>query len=670
MQSASHSSSRRFAPVLIRAAATAGLFEASAIAIDAIAVGSASVVESIATGAAIVATQIGVFALLAAPLRRLPVGRALRVAVALWALAVLAGRLWLGEALSVVVILGPLVGVVAIVAGPTARESQESVVAELARHAAIIAIGVGSLQGLLRSPLPEWLVFGAAASLALLGAASLRRSAWLLPAAGAAALGAAWVLPTLLAPPVPKGPNVLWILVDTLRRDHVPPYGDVIQAPALADLAEEGVRFDDAVTVIPKTPASVASLLTGLLPIHHGVRTLYDALPDAPVTAAELFSNAGWRTAAMVQNGWLSARRGFGRGFDRFSGHADLNAGWRLFDRFSWVRFADRLGPRRIPTFDPETDSEVITRAAAARIRAWSDAPFFLYAHYFEAHWPYHPPEASRRRHDAPADTDVNHVPKDGVSRGQMIFANPLPESENEAARRLYRAEVDHTLASVGSLIEQLDDHGLAEDTIVVFTADHGHALGEHAYHFHHGSFLYEPEVLIPLIVRYPREIAGGRVVTQTVRSVDLLPTLLELAGIEAPADLDGRSLVPLLRGELEAPRVAYLESDVKMFAENRRREVPGVAGVIRGLRTDRFKLLLHTTRRGSRVELFDLRADPGETRDLAADPAYASELVTLREALLAHLPPEERAAIGRAGPAETPNADELEQLRALGYVE
>jgi arylsulfatase A-like enzyme len=372
----------------------------------------------------------------------------------------------------------------------------------------------------------------------------------------------------------------------------------------------------------------------------------------------------------MVQNGWLSARRGFARGFDRFSGHADLNAGWRLFDRFSWVRWIDRVSLRRIPEFDPETDSDVITRAATERIRAWSDAPFFLYVHYFEPHWPYHPPEESRRRHDAPADTLVNHVPKDGVSRGRMIFANPLPEAENEAARRLYRAEVDHTLASVGRLNEQLDDNGLAEDTIVVFTADHGHALGEHDYHFHHGSFLYEPELRIPLVVRYPREIAGGRVVSQTVRSIDVLPTILELAGIEAPADLDGRSLVPLLHGKRDAPRAAYLESDVKMFVENTRREIPGQAGVIRGLRTDRFKFLLHATREGPREELFDLPNDPGETRDLARDPAYADDLARLREALLAYLPPEERAALGSTSRLDAPSADDLEQLRALGYIE
>ncbi len=660
-------------PIVLRTATVAGLFEVLAIGADATLTGTGRGLTAFAALCAIAALQVAVWWGLARVLpRRWSPARRLRAVSALWALAVVAGRLGLARPMAPEAVVPLLAGVALLQFVPETKLRAEDRVGALLAGVAAVAIGITSLWGLLASAVPEPFLLGGAA-LAALGvtAAGTGRP---LVALGIAATGLGALLWPVDPPPSSGRPNVLWILVDTLRRDHVPPLGDLVASPGMTQLADEGVLFEDAVAVVPKTPASVASYLTGQLPQRHGVRTLYSPLGDAPRTAAERFAAAGYRTGALVQNGWISARRGFGQGFARFSDHADLNAGFGLLDRSSWVRLVDRATVRRIPPFDPQTDADVATDAAIAQFQAWDRSrPFFLYVHYFEPHWPYRPPEADARRHGAPPDGDVavNRVPEG--RRGHLIFQNDLPEAENDAARRLYRAEVDHTLASVGRLVGALDRLELAADTIVVFCADHGHSLGEHAYHFHHGAFLYEPDLRVPLILRWPGRIPAGARVGGTVRSIDVLPTLLELAGIEAGSDLDGESLVPLWSGT-SGSREAFIESDVKMFVENTRREVYGIPGVLRGLRADGWKLVLTPTPKGPRYELYDLTGDPGETRDLASDPAHAAHLEAMRARLLAHVPAEEREAIaagpGAAPPDAAPVDDEaLEQLRALGYA-
>jgi len=257
-----------------------------------------------------------------------------------------------------------------------------------------------------------------------------------------------------------------------------------------------------------------------------------------------------------------------------------------------------------------------------------------------------------------------------------MIFQNPLPEAENEAARRLYRAEIDDTMFHIGRLLDGLEDLGLTENTIVAFTADHGHALGEHRYFFHHGEFLYEDSVRIPLILKWPGHIPAGFEVTDQVRSIDLAPTLLQLAGLPQLAESDGRSLHRFWTDQTDGPRPALLESDVKMFAENDRRDFSGVPGKLRGLRDGRFKLILNPTRAGVVFELYDLETDRAEAHNLAEDPEFSSIFEALRAELLRLIPAAELKQIEALGGAiEAPeeeqiSEEELEMLRSLGYAQ
>jgi arylsulfatase A-like enzyme len=480
-------------------------------------------------------------------------------------------------------------------------------------------------------------------------------------------------------------PNVLWILIDTTRRDHVPPFGTLAETPAIERLASEGIRFDDAVTVIPKTAQSVASFFTGSYPFHHGVRALTDELRALPTNVVTTFQEAGYRTAAFVNNPWISETHGFGQGFDDYFLTTDLEVQYGGSLRYvSWFVLADRLTVKRIEASEAATPDVYVARArsvtgAVSRyLRGVVRPPFFIYAHYFQPHWPYLPPPDLEKKYGAPPGeaSFVNHPEKAGITHGQLIFDNHLPEEENEGARRLYKGEIDDTMSEVGRLLEELEREGYRDDTIVVFTADHGHSLGDHDYYFHHGAFLYESSVRIPLILRWPKRLPEGRVIEHQVRSIDVAPTLLTLARIRPAGDMDGRSLAGFWEGREDEPRVALLESDVKMMEENSHRPYHGVVGKLRALRDGRFKLVLTPEKEGPEFELYDVVADPEESNNLALDESYHETLSTLQEQLMSLIPKDERRAIAeiRGEPGSIDRAapvDEHERklLESLGYV-
>lgn len=672
-----------FDRLALRGGAFAGLFEGIAVARYQVLQGDAGELpRAIAWAALFTLVQIALWSGLAGlARRRYDAIASFRIALLFWTMAVMLGRSLLRDRLVAGIWLPAAAGLLLVLLVPRpvwqwARGRAGAAVAGLG----IALVGTTSLLGIV----PDDSHPPAAAALFL---ATSALAAWGIVLAAPARprlVAACLVLAAiggLVADRVrerPDGPNVLFVLLDTTRRDHVPPFGDQVFEQAVADLAANGVSFDQAVTVVPKTPESVASFWTGLYPYRHGVRGLYDRLDTARPTLAETFRDAGYSTTGLIDNGWLTRGRGFGRGFERFRGYYELTTPYGPLTELSWWRLVDQLTLRRIPTFSPQVSARRMTDAAIDAIARAGDRPFFVYAHYFEPHWPYFPPDELAARYGGPPGgaTLVNHVQALGISRGRMIFQNPLPEVENEKARRLYRAEIDDTLAEVRRLLDALERQDLTEETIVVFTADHGHSLGEHGYYFHHGEFLYEDSVRIPLVLRWPGRIPAGRKVAVQVRSIDVAPTLYHLAGVRPPADQDGRSLERLWQEVSDRDLPAFIESDVKMFDENLRRDVPGIPGKMRALRTASRKLILNPRRDGLHFELFDLTADPGELENLADRPEHRDELQTLRKQLWALIPPVERerilavlAAGGEASEDSAGSRIDLEQLRSLGYI-
>ena len=478
-------------------------------------------------------------------------------------------------------------------------------------------------------------------------------------------------------------PNVLFILVDTLRQDHVQPYGDATPTPGMARLSAEGTRYADAITVIPKTTQSVAAFQTGRYPVTNGVRILKGSLKGSEQTLAETLGDAGYTSGAFVHNGWVMRGRGFEQGFDQFWSFFELERAWGPARLTGWLTAIDTLTTQRIRAFDGNTNAATATD----RVIDWMKnvpQPFYGYVHYFDPHWPYRPPGED-------GECMVNNIKSiKRISRGQMMFKNPLDDEENERACELYRKEITYNSDQVARLLDTLDEMGIADNTIVVFTADHGHSLGEHDYWYHHGEFLYDASMSIPLIIKAPGQLEAGGIVEDQVRSIDVMPTLLGLADVRHTGpEMDGVDL----RTERAGP--AFLETDISYFKWNRRRYIKGVKGKLRGIRTPEWKLI-YTPKKGPGVwELFDLKADPEELKNLLKT---GEAPLAVTQALMAELrkwmPEDERKGLNKIGNrfdaiprnvkvSHEPVADEADassdeelseterrMLQALGYVE
>jgi arylsulfatase A-like enzyme len=394
---------------------------------------------------------------------------------------------------------------------------------------------------------------------------------------------------------------------------------------------------------------SFPSILTGVYPMRHGLR--YEG------QSTDVIGNRLTLTRALRD-----------RGYQSFAVTKGLNVGLhRDFDLYDPDVYLDPgTGKKRyVPT---RTDREATGKAVGWLRARRTAAPFFLWLRYDAPHWPYEAPPPFTEMFDPGyhGTHTFNDEPGPGKERGDIIFGRTrLPARELEHAVAHYDGEVAYVDQAIGDLLRSLEESRELDRTIVVLTADHGESLGEHDYFFEHGAYLYEPTVRVPLIVSAPWAIPPGRVVETQARTIDILPTILELAGAPIPPDLDGRSLVPraLGREQGEGPP-AYSESGRNFYKENPRQEVEGVAGKWRMIRTDRYKLILIPRRSGPAWELYDLKADPGETASVLADrPDVAA---ALRKTLL-DLVGEDPLRDDREDPPLPPDLEE--QLRSLGYV-
>ena len=357
----------------------------------------------------------------------------------------------------------------------------------------------------------------------------------------------------------PGRPNVLVLLLDALRADHLGCYGYARDtSPALDSLAAGGVIFESAVAQASWTKPSIPSLFTGLYPIQHRVftgdtrdtadRITSDALDQEHQTLAEALRSAGYATGAFVENVQISSFLGFDQGFDVYE--ENLGDARRIAERL--LRWLDGGGGR----------------------------PFFAYVHFLDPHWPYSPPDPYHVMFPGPegAAVDFNNLNWKSFERGIEKGEIDLGPADLEAMQCFYDGEIRYTDAAISRILGFLRDRGLFENTIIVVTADHGEEFMEHG-RVGHGHSLHDELLRVPLILRWP----GGRAARATgqVELVDVMPTLLDLVGTASP-ETAGRSLRPLLEGGELEPRDA--------FADHR---PGGSAGEIQqSLRTGRYKLI------------------------------------------------------------------------------
>jgi choline-sulfatase len=373
-----------------------------------------------------------------------------------------------------------------------------------------------------------------------------------------------------------SAPNVFLITIDTLRADHVHCYGDSdIQTPAIDALAKEGMRFTQAFTPSPITNSSHTSILTGLMPSSHGVTDFAVPLASAHATWAELLKQKGYHTAAFIGAVILDSKSlspGLDRGFDyydNFPEHSDTKSRWGRVER---------------------RGMDVVSHAEKW-LTAHSAGPRFVWVHLYDPHDPYEP---------------------------------PLPYSQTYKDR-LYDGEIAYADSALGGFIAYLKTHAWYENSIVIVVGDHGEGLGEHGEETH-GIFLYDATTHVPLIIKTTSHANAGKTIDAQVRTIDVLPTVLDLLKIEQPAELDGASLQEYFSGDENSDRVAFGETDYPLRF--------GWAP-LRSVRTQGSKLI-----DGPKPEFYDLKADPKELKNnYSAQDENVQKLSAMLAPLKARMP-------------------------------
>lgn len=448
---------------------------------------------------------------------------------------------------------------------------------------------------------------------------------WLVPRFSALAGIAACVAWSACGPggeppaPILSGSDTLLIVLDALNAAHLGCYGEMrATSPHIDALAARGVRFGRAWSQTSWTLPSTASLMTGLYQESHGVLDRQHVLSDEFLTLAEAFANAGYETRAYSQNVFVTPKFGFAQGFAHFEdaiADSTLEADGRFVDR-------------------------ILEYLATPSVR-----PRFVYAHFRRPHAPYDPPAIWRDGFvDAAYDGEIVGTPSEIEAHNSG--RRPMSRRDLRHLRNLYQAGIRAVDEEVGRLLTGVD----ADTTLIVLLSDHGDSFGEHGVTGHNYNS-FEELVHIPLLFAHPA-LAGGRVVDTPVMSIDVLPTVADLVGLDIPrASLQGRSLYPELRGNAGAPRAA-------VFTSSRRNRPNAMVAASDG----RWKYI-----RVSDLDselLFDLHSDPREMNDLAA--SRGDELARFRRLT-------KRWEEAQVPPAESEHralSDQEESaLRALGYL-
>ncbi|MCU1383482.1 MAG: hypothetical protein JWL71_2179 [Acidobacteria bacterium] len=406
-----------------------------------------------------------------------------------------------------------------------------------------------------------------------------------------------------------RGANVLLVTIDTLRADRVGAYGSRAGlTPRLDELARTGLRFEHTYAHVPLTLPSHASLMTASYPTRNGVHDNGTfRLGAASTTVADALTREGYRTAAFVGSFVLDARFGLGRGFMLYDD--------RMNGRGGDVEFVRRNAEQVLaPAYTWITAGQPGEHAETQPIASTHGGPWFAWVHLFDPHEPYNPPEPFRSRYAS--------APYDG--------------------------EIAYTDAALGAFLERLRAANALTNTLVIVLSDHGESLGEHGERTH-GLFAYDATLRVPLVMSAPARLPAG-VFGDTMRLVDVVPTMLDLVGARPLPDVDGRSVRPFVAGEQPFDRAAsYFEA----LNANLTRGWAPLTGIV----LDRLKLVDLPI-----PELYDVGADPGEQHNIYAQQRSRARDLEMRLDAIAH-------AASPIQPATHVDADAEARLRSLGYV-
>jgi arylsulfatase A-like enzyme len=445
----------------------------------------------------------------------------------------------------------------------------------------------------------------------------------------------------LFDPAASNRPDIVLLSIDTLRADHLPIYGyRHATAPNLKRLASSSVVFTQAFAEHTNTAPCHASMLTGLYPGLHGILRNGMKLAKSAVTLGEMLRPLGYASAAFVSGWTLSKHTGLQRGFDIYEAGFDgsRRSGsetWKL--AHAWLGEHGRLA-----------------------------APLFLFFHLFEPHYPYSPRNDYARRFLPHGEKLIDHSELPHALGLRTALITPQIEAN-------YTARYDGEILSADKLIDKalkrLQQLQRLDNALVIFTSDHGESLFERPWLLDHGTLAYDEQARVPLVVRFPRGQHAGMRVSAQVQHIDFVPTVLDLLKLAQPAELTGRSLRQIVETSKRGQ-----ESARPVFTQARPgpERSPDIAaplirkGLVASVRLPPYKLIEYPIKDGGNYQqLFDLEADPGETRNLANEhAAKLAELHALLDEFRTRTKTNDRAA------APTFSGKVLEQLRSLGYAQ
>jgi arylsulfatase A-like enzyme len=463
-----------------------------------------------------------------------------------------------------------------------------------------------------------------------------------------------WLIIILSNPPADR-PNVLWITMDSCRPDHLGCYGYTrAHTPHIDAIAAQGWVFTQAIAQASATRYSVPSMATGRYPLRVPSRTFAFRPPDAHPTLAEILEKSGYGSCV-------------------------------ISDEHPVVRCAK--GFQQILRISKDTAER--THACLKIIDQLKEEPFFIWLYYWDPHTPYAPPERFRTLFE-PTPLQQPHPPeqritipgqrripirdRNGMLQSDLVVMKRInflrdvvpTELDRQHLINLYDAEIAHVDEQIGLVIEKLTSEHLWDNTMVLITADHGEAFGEHQ-RYYHGLSLFDEVIHVPLIIKPPGLAVDGRNIAAPVRNVDIMPTVVDVCGASIPRGLDGISLQPFVgdRNWPGCPAYSEIYYQERGFQEH----------LLISFRTAEYKLITDLVQ--ATTELYDLGSDPRERHDLlqpttggAKVPSAEQREQNLRKALLAHLDLEDLTVLADRKLTRQMDEETREQLRSLGYIE
>jgi arylsulfatase A-like enzyme len=466
----------------------------------------------------------------------------------------------------------------------------------------------------------------------------------------------------------PRG--VILIQADTLRRDHLNFYGHARDtAPLLTRAAKEGVIFNHAVANASWTKVSSTSILTGLYPTTHGVAYQTDRLPSSATTIAEVFRAAGYATVSFSSVPFTGQFTNLHQGFEELHESSSLTSQGTPLSAKTAREYVDRLGDW---------------------LERHRDVPFFVYLHVFDPHHPYEPyapyntkwsdlARMESHRRNVTAVTKLIDDPfmrtRSLPTRDEVLKAGLDPAEYVRQELDWYDGSIRGMDAEMGRLFEQLRRMGVDDHTLIVLTSDHGTEFHEHG-RFWHGQSVYGELTNVPLVIRWPSRVPAGRVVDDLVQSIDIVPTVLDLAGLPHPDGVQGQSLWPFLDTAVQAPAAGaswpgwtprpVISERVPTTPVVREEQKRQSVSIIDG----NWKLIHNSVQSPGlpEFELFDYYKDPLNQNNVAAD--HPDVVARLSKAIAGW---RQMAVAAKIKPdtemTKTLSAEELQRLRSLGYV-